>query len=427
MKKNFKLKALILLVVLAMTSGCIKVETGMKISLTKDVESFYVMAMMDQMMGQEGASTDSFKGNSKKLEEEGYKVSDYKEDGYTGIKATKSLGNLDDLSYEGEVRVVNLDKVDENTKYFKVEKGFLKNTYTAKFTTTVNNDIMDELENQQKGQEQPTNPDEELIEETEVETMVDEVNDNNVPETPKEDGKVDETPVDDTTGETPKDDTTVPPTESETPIEGETPTTDENNIIDDDSLDQIKKMMNVNYRVEVPIKAISSNATKTSEDGKVLEWNLMDWKEGSTIEFKFEAWNIMNLLIVAGGALLILVILIIMFVVSRKAKKKAEPAPLAEQPIAEVNDEKASSITPVNPTETPALKPVGEATEVKEGPVTLDVPTEAVPAPVPETPAIPEVAMETPVAPVTVEVPKIVTTPEITPAAPAEPEEAKTE
>ena len=421
MKKNFKLKALILLVVLAMTSGCIKVETGMKISLTKDVESFYVMAMMDQMMGQEGASTDSFKGNSKKLEEEGYKVSDYKEDGYTGIKATKSLGNLDDLSYEGEVRVVNLDKVDENTKYFKVEKGFLKNTYTAKFTTSVNNDIMNELENQQKGQEQPTNPDEELIEETEVETMVDEVNDNNVPETSKEDGKVDETPVDGTTGETPKDDTTVPPTESETP------TTDENNIIDDDSLDQIKKMMNVNYRVEVPIKAISSNATKTSEDGKVLEWNLMDWKEGSTIEFKFEAWNIMNLLIVAGGALLILVILIIMFVVSRKAKKKAEPAPLAEQPIAEVNDEKASAITPVNPTETPALKPVGEATEVKEGPVTLDVPKEEVPAPVPETPAIPEVATETPVAPVTVEVPKIVTTPEITPAAPAEPEEAKTE
>jgi len=411
MKKKFKFKALILLVVLAMTSGCIKVETGMKISLTKDVEGFYIIGMMDQMMGQEGVSTDSFKDNSKKLEEEGYKVSDYKEDGYTGIKATKSLGKLDDLSYEGELREVNLDKADEFTKYFKVEKGFLKNTYTAKFTTTVNNDIMSELEDQQKGQEQPINPDEELIEETEVEAMVDEVNDDSATTTPQ----VDETPVDNTTSETPSDDTTVPPVDN-----GESSEETDDSIIDDDSLDQIKSMMKINYRVELPIKAISSNATSTSNDGKVLEWNLVDWKDGATIEFKFEAWNIMNVLIVAGGALLILVILIFMFVVSRKSKKKAEPALLAEKPIAEVNDEKASSLTPVaSPEGTPALKPVGEATEVQTGPVTLDVPkVEEAPVSAPEVAtAIPEVSTE---VPKTVEVPTIVATP-------AEPEQAKTE
>ena len=418
MKKSLKLKVLILLVVLAMTSGCIKVETGMKISLTKDVEGFYVMGIMDQMMGQEGVSSNPFQGDTRKLEDQGYKVSDYKEDGYTGIKATKSLGNLDDLSYEGELRAVNLDKVDETTKYFKVEKGFLKNTYTAKFTTTVQNNVMDEINEAQN----ESNPDEEVVEETEVEAMVDE----EVPEAPTDQTPTtptDETPVDHSAeDETPHDDgSSVPPVDSKTPTDGNPTDDGNNNIVDDDSFNEIKKMMQVNYRIELPTKALSSNATKTSDDGKVLEWNLIDWKEGATIEFKFEAWNISNVLIVGGGALFILIILIVMIVVSIKSKKKAEPAPLAEKPIAEVTDEKASAVTPVAPTEgTPALTPVGEATEVKEGPVTLDVPKVA------EAPAaIPEVTEASP-APVEVEVPKIVTTPEITPAT-TEPQEAKTE
>ena len=419
MKKNFGIKALILLVVLAMTSGCIKFETGMKISATKDVEGFYIMGMMDSMMGQTGADANAFKSDSRKLEDQGYKVSDYKEEGYTGIKATKSLGNLDDLSYEGEVRTVNLDKADENTKYFKVEKGFLKNTYTAKFTTTVNKDVMNEVENQQN---EGSNPDEEVLEETEVETMVDEVNEDEVPaEDNNQPVPVDdqEAPVDSNSepGEEPKEDDGT-----DLPVD-EPNNDDDNNISNDESIEQLKKMMNVAYKIELPTKVINSNATKVSEDGKILEWDLMDWKESSTIEFTFEVWNLMNLLIVGGGALLILIILIVIFVSSRKAKKQKETAPLSDKPIEEVTEEKESSVTPVAPTEGAAvLTPVGEATETKEaeGPVTLDVPKAEA-----STETIPEVTEETPAA-VTVEVPKIVETPEIV-STTTEPQEAKTE
>ena len=405
MKNKLKIKALILIIVLSLASGCIKVETGMKISLTKNVESFYFMGMMDAMMSQTGTTPkDAFKSDIRRLEDQGFKVTEHKEDGYSGIKSSKSLGNLDDLSYEGEIRSIDLDKADENTKYFKVERGFLKNTYTAKFSTTLNKTVLDELE---KNGQLDNTPDEEevVLEEVEVESLVEEVDEDDLDEpVSSEDGN----------------NTTNVPSEDEEVDEGFDESVDEE-IVDDDTMEQIKSMMKVNYRVMLPLKVISSNATKVSTDGKDLEWNLIDWKEGQSIEFKFEVWNITNVLILAGGALLILVTLIIMFVVSRKAKKQKAAATTKETPAPAPQNEKESALTPVAPTEPASALASAETTATPTGPVTLDVPKieEVV------KPPVSEVAQEEAAAPVTVEVPQIVSSPVV----PVEPkvEEAKTE
>lgn len=72
----------------------------------------------------------------KALEKRGYKVVEYDNDGYKGIKATLRIDNIDNVSVEEDLKVKLSDILDENfddEEFFTVKKGFFKNTYIANF------------------------------------------------------------------------------------------------------------------------------------------------------------------------------------------------------------------------------------------------------------------------------------------------------
>lgn len=76
----------------------------------------------------------------------------------------------------------------------------------------------------------------------------------------------------------------------------------------------------VKYSVTLPTKVKEHNATKVSNDGKTLEWDIIP---GQNSEVKFEAQGINQNAIIAGVILVaILIIIIFAIIASRKGKKK---------------------------------------------------------------------------------------------------------
>ena len=78
--------------------------------------------------------------------------------------------------------------------------------------------------------------------------------------------------------------------------------------------------------VNLPYKAVSSNATQKSNDDKTLTWDLTTLKENENIKFEFYIYNMTNILIGIGVIVVILIIVILLIVKSKKSKKdKTEP------------------------------------------------------------------------------------------------------
>ena len=81
------------------------------------------------------------------------------------------------------------------------------------------------------------------------------------------------------------------------------------------------------YKVTLPAKSSSNNATEVSEDGKTLTWNLTYGKK-NTVEYSFEfpsqTGSVLNMdsnmLMYIGIGLLVLVVIILIVVLSKKKK-----------------------------------------------------------------------------------------------------------
>ena len=58
------------------------------------------------------------------------------------------------------------------------------------------------------------------------------------------------------------------------------------------------------FKLRLPYKAVSSNATSTSNNGKVLDWDLKNL-ETDQIYFEFRLFNLTNIYIIGGAVLLI--------------------------------------------------------------------------------------------------------------------------
>ena len=87
MKKKFKTIVALLLVAVMMT-GCMKAEFNLKIA-KDDVTISYIMGIQKEYVGMMG-DQDPVKEERADAEKAGFKVSDYSDDKYQGIKATKS-------------------------------------------------------------------------------------------------------------------------------------------------------------------------------------------------------------------------------------------------------------------------------------------------------------------------------------------------
>lgn len=350
MRKNFTIKAILLLLVVALTSGCVKLEVGLKIT-NSNVDFTYIIGMQKAYISMMNGEGDPFKDSEAELKEDGFTVEDYSDDKYQGKKATKKLGTLAELSTKDEIKDLTLsnDKL-ENIKIFQItDEGFFKTTYKAKFKTTAMDDI-------EKGVN--SNGTSELEEEEEKE------------ETPATTETTDTTAA----GEEEKKEETTTPDESvpEVTTTGEEETVDEEVMEAEDGQDldelnkQLQESMEVTFKVELPGSAGKNNATKV--DGKTLTWDLKTFKDG-TIEFEFSTLNMTNVLLVGGGALLLLIIIIAVIVIASKKKGKVEPAEFADKPIPEVVKEE--TVDAVAPTaEAPEMTPIGEPEVKVEAPAT---------------------------------------------------------
>ena len=370
MKKSFTIKALLLLLVVALTSGCVKLEVGLKIT-NSNVDFNYAIGMQKSYYSMMTGEGDPFKDTTTTLKDDGFTVEDYDDGTYKGIKAVKKLGSLADLSTKDEIKDLTLenDKL-ENIKIFQITKeGFFKTTYKAVFKTTA----MDDIENgiNTSGSGSSSN----IIDET------DKDEDTTTPSTTTDATDTSTTTITsgtDTTTSEKKEEATTPDVDEDIPsitttgddftdvMEATDTTTGTDTQDLDDLNDQLQKSMVVNFKVELPSTPGKNNATKV--DGKTLTWDLKTFKDG-TIEFEFSTTNTTNVLLVAGGALLLLVIIVAIIVMASKRKGKVEPAEFADKPIPEVVKEEV--VTPTEPTaDTPELTPVGEPAPKVEAPAT---------------------------------------------------------
>ena len=135
----------------------------------------------------------------------------------------------------------------------------------------------------------------------------------------------------------------------------------------------------VNFTITLPVKPTSNNATKVSEDGKTLTWDLLTTKD---IELEFElsgaekeatkedkkesSSSDTNPLIFVGIGAAVLVVVVIVVVVITSSKKKnannqavvapATPVQPMQQPVTPVQP--VAPVTPVEPVEQVPVEPV---------------------------------------------------------------------
>ena len=313
--KNLK-KVIGVLLILTTMTGCVKYKNTMTINNDKSMifEGSYLIS--DKLLETSDSTTFFSEENKKALEERGVTVGEKKENGYTGISVSKKYDNIDKISNKNgkEVTISDYFKEDfDDSILFKVEKGFLKNKYTANFKYDSNVGT---------GDGGDTSTSQALTENDKKLAVTDDLT-TTTPNT----GEEATTP---STG----DDTTTPDDGTTTPTTPTTPdTTEPGDSGFDSDIMGLAGEMEFNYVVNLPEKALTNNATNVSNDGKTLTWSLMQ-SQISNIEFSFELKNMTNYYILYGGitAAVIIVIIIIISLI-KKGKKGKEVVPAQNEPI----------------------------------------------------------------------------------------------
>ncbi len=343
--KNLK-KVIGVLLILTTMTGCVKYKNTMTINNDKSMvfEGSYLIS--DKLLESADSKTFFTEENKKALEERGVTVGEKKENGYTGISVSKKYDNIDKISNDTGKNVTISDYFKEDfddSVLFKVEKGFLKNKYTANFKYDSNVGA---------GDGGDTSTSQALTENDKKLAVTDDLT--TAPST-GEDTTTTTPPNDDTTTATPNDGTKDPTTD-----------TDDSGI--DPDLMGLAGEMEFSYIVNLPEKALTNNATNVSSDGKTLTWSLMQ-SQMSNIEFSFELKNMTNYYILYGGiAAAVIIVIIIIITIIKKGKKGKEPVPAQNEPIHADYDPSIAQAVP-----NPALV---------NGNVTPEMPMESAQAPV---------------------------------------------
>lgn len=142
----------------------------------------------------------------------------------------------------------------------------------------------------------------------------------------------------------------------------------------------IVSQMKISYKITLPFKVGSNNATTVSEDGKVLEWTL---KVGEVNEIQFEASQDYGIYGLVGIALVLLIAAIIGTVVLKKSKKTVEVKSVEVKKEDTLTEEESEVIEEVEVKEVEDAEAVveentvGEAVEDKEEKVE-EIPNEEV-------------------------------------------------
>lgn len=90
-------------------------------------------------------------------------------------------------------------------------------------------------------------------------------------------------------------------------------------------LKAVMSQMKISYKITLPFRVGSNNATTVSEDGKTIEWTL---KVGEVNEIKFEASQDYGMYALLGLAIVLVIVASVSVILSKKAKKTVEAKPV---------------------------------------------------------------------------------------------------
>lgn len=267
------LKSLVGIILLFNLTGCIKYNTEISINEDKSMDFTMIMAVDKSLMTGDDASISENLDDLKKIEDQGFKVTDYSDDKMEGYRLYRRTKNIDNISTKEDC-VYNIGSLMdgiEDSYMFKVKKGLLKNTYYAKLS-------MDE---ESYGEEETK---------------------------PEENNFNDDMNLDDF-GEQ------VPGNNFDSDLSG--------------MEDYLQSSMDISFVVKLPNAAISSNANNTKDDGKELEWTLsFNEADNKYIEFEFEVYNqkVLYILYIFGaGFVLSLILFIFSEIKNWRNGKKLKP------------------------------------------------------------------------------------------------------
>ena len=121
-------------------------------------------------------------------------------------------------------------------------------------------------------------------------------------------------------------------------------------------------LFEITFSVTLPTKPTKQNATKVSDDGKTLTWDLT---KNSDIQFEFNMGA--NYLLYIGLAVLVIVVVIVVVILSKSVGKKKEPVANVSQEESTTSDKPVAQPEPEQPAvEQPAAEQPVEATESTE-------------------------------------------------------------
>ncbi len=256
-----KIKYFILLLApMFLLTGCVKYNATMDIKKDKSMDFSITYALDTSLMGDKELLSDE---QRKTLENQGFTITDYLSDNMKGFVISRHIKNIDLLSSKNdtEYSLSELgDKNSDNNYIFKVKKGILKNTYTAKFKFDASDSNLE-----------------------------------------------DDSSDDDWSFDNESDDTLNWNFGSDS--------TDNDSSFDFGSdLSNMMSNMDLSFNVNLPYSAKSNNATTVNNDNKNLTWNLSS-NSLETIEFEFELYN-MTPIYIEIGVIAVLVIIIIALLLS---------------------------------------------------------------------------------------------------------------
>lgn len=278
---------ILLMMILFLTTGCVREKIDLTIHKDKSMDLSMDMGIsktfMEAYKQQEGTTGgndleffDISDEEIAEMKKKGINVEKYDDGSYTGMKAFLKITNIDVISstkeVEGDLEAIvgfnddltDTEKDTEEKFLFTVKKGFLKNKYTAKLSSSTSDEIKDMTD---------------LY--TDTDATINNGNNN-------------------TTGN------------------GTNNVVGGNSSTNDFDFSTLASGMDMSFTVNLPYKAISNNATTVENDGKKLSWNLAN--TNNAIEFSFELYNMRNIYLLGGGILLIVLILIVGIVLFVKKK-----------------------------------------------------------------------------------------------------------
>ncbi len=275
-----KAKYIILLSLTILLTGCVKSNTSMTINKDKSMSLTSEVLISDKLLDKESRLI--IKDEKDKLQKKNMTVEEIKNsNGYSGFSVTKKYGNIDKNSKEEykEIIISNFfdDKFDDSV-LFQVKKGLFKNVYTANYKFEVDND-----------------------------DFVEDKNSN-------------ETVIDDTANTPTVENGTTNVIDNTNNVDGTNNNT-EKDISDNADLIKLASEVKFKFSVNLPYKVLESNATKKSDDGKKLEWDLNS-NDAVKINYSFELYNMNNIYMAIGISIGTIILLIVLIIIKNKIVQK---------------------------------------------------------------------------------------------------------